>query len=67
MHNIYRDAVAEAAKTHTCSGTASSAAMKPAVPLKKLFVATAVEDLPVFASTIYASVLEYIHLEYQLR
>jgi hypothetical protein len=46
----------------TCSGTATSAAMNPANPLHKLLVATAVDERPTLASTIYASVLEYIHL-----
>ena len=36
--------------------------MKAKSPRKKLFAATAVEERPVFASTMYASVLEYIHL-----
>jgi hypothetical protein len=41
----------------TCNGTAISAAINARKPLKELFVATAVPDLPTFASTIYASVL----------
>lgn len=39
------------------SGAATSAAMNPKTPRKRLFVATAVEDRPVLASTMYASVL----------
>jgi hypothetical protein len=46
----------------TCSGTATSAAMNPAIPLHKVLVATAVDERPTLASTIYASVLKYIHL-----
>lgn len=47
---------------HTCRGTATSAAINAAIPRNELFVAAAVEDRPTFASTIYANVLEYIHL-----
>jgi len=43
---------------HTCRGTASSVATKAANPRNALFVATAVDDLPLFASTRYAKVLE---------
>jgi hypothetical protein len=46
----------------TCRGTAISVATKAVSPRTVLFVATAVEDRPVFASTMYASVDEEIHL-----
>ena len=36
--------------------------MNPTTPLYKLLVATAVDERPTFASTIYESVLEYVHL-----
>lgn len=36
--------------------------MNADIPRKELLVATAVEERPVFESTMYASVLEYIHL-----
>ena len=42
----------------TCSGTAISVAINAAMPRKALFVATAVEDRPTLASTIYANELE---------
>ena len=46
----------------TCNGTASSAAANAKSPRNRLFVATADDDRPAFESTMYASVLEYIHL-----
>jgi hypothetical protein len=42
----------------TWSGTAISVATNAAMPRKALFVATAVEERPTLASTIYASELE---------
>jgi hypothetical protein len=47
----------------TWSGTAISAATKPPIPRNELFVATAVDERPMFASTIYARALAYIHLK----
>ena len=44
---------------------ATSAAAKAIVPRKALFVATACDDRPLLASTIYASVLEYIELYHE--
>lgn len=46
----------------TWSGTATSAATKARIPLKQLFVATAVDERPTLASTMYVRVMEYIHL-----
>ena len=42
----------------SCSGTATSAATKAESPRNALFVATADEERPLLASTMYASVLE---------
>ena len=47
---------------HTCIGTATSAAMKAMPPRKALLEATAEDERPLLASTIYARVLEYIQL-----
>lgn len=41
-----------------CNGAANSEATKPNNPRNALFVAIAADDRPVFASTMYASVLE---------
>lgn len=46
----------------TCNGTATSVAMNANVPRHALFVATAEEERPELASTIYDSVLEYMAL-----
>lgn len=42
----------------TCNGTATSEAMNAKRPRNALLVATAEEERPTLASTIYASVLE---------
>lgn len=41
--------------------------IKAIVPRNELFVATAVDERPGLASTRYASVLAYIHLEVDVR
>jgi hypothetical protein len=46
----------------TCNGTAISAATNADIPRKELLVATALDDRPTLASTMYAKVLAYIHL-----
>ena len=53
-----RAALDQACHRQTSRGTAISAAMKPERPLTQLFVDTADDDRPVFASTMYARVLE---------
>lgn len=49
-----------------CKGIATSAAMNAISPRKKLFTATALEDRPALASTMYANILEYIQLAYTI-
>ena len=44
-------------RLRTCSGAATSVAMKAVRPRNALFAATADEERPVFASTMYARVL----------
>ena len=51
----------------SCSGTAASVNTNAATPRKQLFIATADEERPGLASTIYAAVLEYIHLKLCVR
>lgn len=46
----------------TCNGIAISAATNADMPRKELLVATALDDRPTLASTMYARVLAYIHL-----
>ena len=53
-HSVY----SPPSPTEFCSGTAASVKMQAATPRKQLFVATAAEERPGFASTMYASVLE---------
>lgn len=48
--------------TASCSGTATIVDTNASVPRNELFVATALDVRPGFASTTYAHVLAYIHL-----
>lgn len=47
---------------HTCNGTATSNEINAMTPEHELFVATALDDLPTLASTMYAREVKYIHL-----
>ena len=49
-------------RTPTCNGTAISPATNPDIPRKQLLVATALDDRPTLASTMYVKELAYIHL-----
>ena len=51
--------------TRTCRGAATSVAMNAVRPRNALFAATADDDRPTLASTMYASVLVYIDLSRQ--
>lgn len=53
----------ERARARTCIGTATSVLEKAHRPRNTLLVATALEDLPALASTIYARMLLYIMLK----